>query len=129
MTQLLRTITLSALALAASTPALAQSSAGAATDITAMGRTELRHDWLSLQGPNAQGAVVARVRTADLDLSSAAGQAERNRRINHASGDLCRVTLDDPELSGSQLAAERSCLRAARSQAMRQTETVQQAAR
>lgn len=129
MKQFLRTISLPALLLAASTPALAQGPADAGADITAMGRTELRHDWLNLSGPDAQGAVVARVRTADLDLASAAGQAERDRRISHASGDLCRATLDDPEFPGAQVAAERSCLRAARGQANRQTQTVQQAAR
>lgn len=129
MKQFLRTITLPALLLAASTPALAQGPTDAGADITAMGRTDLRHDWLNLHGPNAEGTVVARVRTADLDLSSGAGQAERDRRISHASGDLCRMTLDDPEFPGTQIAAERSCVRAARSQANRQTKAVQQAAR
>jgi UrcA family protein len=129
MKQFLRTITLPALLLAVSAPALAQGPAEAGADITAMGRTELRHDWLNLSGPNDQGTVVARVQTSDLDLSSAAGQAERARRVSHASGDLCRATLDDPEFPGTQIAAERSCLRAARSQANRQTQAAQQAAR
>jgi UrcA family protein len=129
MKHFLRAIALPALLLAATAPALAQGSAQGGDDITALGRTELRHDWLNLQGPNAEGAVVARVRTADLDLTTQAGRAERDRRISHASGDLCRATLDDPEFPGAQLAAERSCLRAARSQTTGQTQSVRQAAR
>jgi UrcA family protein len=129
MTKLLRTIILPALLLAVSAPAIAKGSAEAGTDITAMGRTELRHDWLNLSGPNAQGTVVARVQTSDLDLSSSAGQAERARRVSHASDDLCRATLADPEFPGTQIAAERSCLRAVRSQANRQSQTLLQAAR
>lgn len=129
MKQFLRTISLSALLLAVASPALAQGSPDTGADITAMGRTELRHDWLSLHSPTAEGTVVARVRTADLDLTTAAGRAERDRRISHASTDLCRAALDDPEFPGAHLAAERSCERAARNQAARQTATVQQASR
>ena len=129
MKQYLRAIALPALLIAATAPASAQGPADASADITAMGRTELRHDWLNLHAANAEGTVVARVRTADLDLTSSAGLSERDRRVNHASSDLCRAVLDDPDLAGSQLAAERSCLRSARSQAARQTQTVQQASR
>jgi UrcA family protein len=129
MKQFLRTMCLPAVLLAAATPALAQDPAQGSADITAMGRTELRHDWLNLHGPDAQGNVVARVNTADLDLTTAAGRAERDRRIGHASTDLCRATLDDPEFPVSQAAAERSCQRSARNQAARQTEQVRQAAR
>lgn len=122
MKQFLRTIGASALLLATSTPVLAQGSAGVATDITAIGSAELRHYWLDLRGPDAQGNVVARVRTADLDLTTTAGLAERDRRVSHASGDLCRTALDDPDFSGSQIAAERSCLRGLRSRTPSQTE-------
>jgi len=58
MKQFLRTIGASALLLATSSPVLAQGSAGVGADITAMGRTELRHDWLDLRGPDAQGNVI-----------------------------------------------------------------------
>lgn len=122
MKQFLHTIGASALLLATSSPVLAQGSAGVDADITAMGRTELRHDWLDLRGPDAQGNVVARVRTADLDLTTTAGLAERDRRVSHASGDLCRTALDDPDFSGSQVAAERNCLRGLRSRTARQTQ-------
>ena len=53
MKQFLRTIGASALLLATSSPVLAQGSAGVGADITAMRRTELRHDWLDLRGPDA----------------------------------------------------------------------------
>ena len=94
---------------AASTSAMAQPQ-----EITAMGRTELRHDWLSLHAPDNAGSVVARIDTSDLDLTTAAGRATLDRRIAHAKSDMCRVALSDPDMPGIGLGAERSCLRAAR---------------
>ena len=126
MKQLVRDICLSAAMLTVSSPALADAPNG---DITAMGRTELRHDWLSLRGPDPDGTVVARIRTGDLDLTTQSGKAKLDRRIKHAGADLCLATLDDPEMSVAQQAAERDCLRDAKAQASRQLKAPVQAAR
>ena len=95
--------------IAASTPAMAQPQ-----EITALGRTELKHDWLSLHAPDGAGSVTARIETSDLDLTTAAGRNALDRRIAHAKSDLCRAALSDPDMPGISVGAERSCLRAAR---------------
>ncbi len=94
---------------ATSTSALAQPQ-----EITALGRTELKHDWLSLHAPDGAGSVTARIDVSDLDLTTAAGRATLDRRIAHAKNDMCRVALEDPDMPAIGLGAERSCLRTAR---------------
>ena len=75
-------------------------------------------------------------RLAAQDPAAAARLHPNDRRrvtraleIAHATGDLCRATLEDPEFPGAQIAAERSCLRAARNHASRQPDQTRQAAR
>lgn len=116
MTPSLRALVLVASTAIVATPAFAQGPATGTAEITALGSSDLRHDWMDLHGPDASGTITVRVRTSDLDLSTAAGQATLNRRIKHARSDLCRAVLDDPEATGSQIGAERACLRAARVQ-------------
>lgn len=105
----LRSLCLSFALLATSAPAMAQPQ-----EITALGRPELKHDWLSLHAPDGAGSVMARIDVSDLDLTTSAGRATLNRRIAHAKSDLCRAALGDPDMPGIGLGAERSCLRAAR---------------
>ena len=126
MKQIVRAMCLTATLLTVSSPALADAPGG---DITAMGRTELRHDWLSLRGPDSGGTIVARIQTGDLDLSTHAGKAKLDRRIKHASADLCLAALNDPEMPVAGQAAERDCLRDAKAQASRQLKSPLQAGR
>ncbi|MFN3515634.1 MAG: UrcA family protein [Novosphingobium sp.] len=93
----------------ASTAAIAQPQ-----EITALGRTEQKHDWLSLHVPDGAGSVTARIDTSDLDLTTATGRAALDRRIAHAKGEMCRAALNDPDLPEIGLSAQRACLRAAR---------------
>jgi UrcA family protein len=129
MKQLLRTLCLPAALLVVSAPVLAQNPAPGSEDITALGRTELRHGWLDLRNADTQDRVVARINTAGLDLTTDSGQNTLARRIDHASADLCRAALDDPEFPGSKVAAERDCIRAAKDQAARQLAPARQASR
>jgi UrcA family protein len=105
----LRSLCLPLALLAAPTSAIAQPQ-----EITALGRTELKHDWLSLHAPDGAGSVTARIDTSDLDLTTADGRAALDRRIAHAKSDMCRAALSDPDMPGIGAGAERSCLRAAR---------------
>lgn len=105
----LRLLCLPLALVAASTAAIAQPQ-----EITALGRTELKHDWLSLHAPEGAGSVTARIDTSDLDLTTPAGRAMLDRRIAHAKSDMCRAALNDPDLPGVGLSAERSCIRTAR---------------
>lgn len=107
----LRALCLPAALFAFAAPAFAQ---GSDAEITALGRTELRHDWLSLHAPDSQGTITVRISTADLDLNTPAGQAALDRRIAHAKSDMCRAALADPDVPSVGLGAERACLRAAR---------------
>lgn len=100
--------------LAAASPVFAQEPVGSNSDITAMGRNDLKHGWMSIYGPDAAGSITVRVRTADLDLRTPAGQEALNQRIIHAKTDLCRTALEDTALTGPQLGAERACLRTAK---------------
>lgn len=109
MKSTLRTLCLPVAMLALAPPAFSQPQ-----EITAMGRAELRHDWLSLPAPAGPGSITARINTSDLDLTTAAGRSALDRRIAHAKADMCREALSDPDMPTIGLGAERSCLRAAR---------------
>jgi UrcA family protein len=58
----------------------------------------------------------ARIAFGDLDLSSAAGAAAFDDRIDQAAGSLCR----DFTVTGSRLARTQACRSAVRAEAMRQ---------
>lgn len=105
-------VTIGALALSAlAQSALAQSAPAMPTLASAQDRTMAsdpgafqahvtgyranRHGWLTTMGPDAQGRFAVSINIADLDATSATGQAALASRVEWATAILCDMTAPD----------------------------------